>query len=101
AVDGDRFTMAEEAPISWDGFSRFAMTLAALRGPDLLQMNGLLDVAGCRGPVAVQLMGHLSARPVELLDWPSDHRGSRVELVTRGIEEKSVRDLFNSVRALA
>ena len=52
--------LTEDAPLSWDAFSRFATTLTALRGADLLQMKGLLNIAGCRGPVAVQFMGHLA-----------------------------------------
>ncbi|MGB9368575.1 MAG: GTP-binding protein [Xanthobacteraceae bacterium] len=100
-LDGDRFTLTEDAPLSWDAFSRFVTTLTALRGPDLLRIAGPLNVAGCRGPVAVQLMGHLAARPVELQAWRTEDRVTRLEFVTRGIEEKMVRDLFESVRALA
>ena len=99
-LDGERFILTEGTPLPWGAFSRFATTLATLRGPDLLQMKGLLNVQGCHGPVAVQLMGHLAARPVELQAWPSDDRASRLEFVTRNIEERTVRDLFDSVRAL-
>ncbi len=98
-LEGNRFAMTETAPLSWDGFARFAATLTALRGPDLLQMKGLLNLQGCLGPVAVLLMGHLAARPVELQAWPSDERTSRLEFVTRNIDERMVRDLFVSVRA--
>ena len=96
-LGGNRFMLTEDAPISWDAFSRFATTLTALRGADLLRMEGLLNIAGCRGPVAVQFMGHLAARPVELQAWSSDKRGSRLEFVTRGIEERTVRGLLDSV----
>jgi G3E family GTPase len=99
-LEGDRFTMTEDAPISWDAFSRFITTLTALRGPDLLQMKGLLNVTGCRGPVAAHFMGHLSARPVELQAWPTGEHTTRLEFVTRGIEEKMMRELLDSVRAL-
>ncbi|MEJ0074763.1 MAG: GTP-binding protein [Alphaproteobacteria bacterium] len=100
-LDGNRLVLTEDAPIRWDTFSRFVATLTALRGPDLLQLKGLLNIAGCRGPVAVQVMGHLAARPVELQAWCGDDRANRLEFATRGIEEKLVRDLFEAVRALA
>jgi G3E family GTPase len=100
-LDGDRFTLRDDAPLPWDAFSRFVATLTALRGPDLLQMKGLLAVLGCRGPVAVQVMGHLAARPVELQAWPGDDRASRLEFVTREVDERMVRGLFESVRALS
>jgi G3E family GTPase len=93
--------LTEDAPLSWDAFSRFATTLTALRGPDLLQMKGLLNIAGCRGPVAVQVTGHLTARPVELQAWPDDDRVSRLEFVTRDVEAQTIRALFDSVRAIA
>jgi len=99
-LEGNRFTLTEDAPLSWAAFSRFITTLTALRGRDLLQMKGLVNVQGCRGPVAVQFMGHLAARPVELQAWPNDVRASQLELVTRNIDERMVCDLFNSVRAL-
>jgi len=97
----NRFTVTEPAPLSWDAFSRFVSTLAALRGADLLHARGLMNIQGCRGPVAVQFMGHLAARPVELQAWPDGERASRLELVTRNIEERTVRDLFDATRALA
>jgi G3E family GTPase len=100
-LDGDRFILLEEAPLSWNAFGRFVTTLTALRGPDLLRMKGLLNVEGSRGPVAVHCMGHLAARPVELQVWPDGERASRLEFVTHSIEEQTVRDLLNSVGALS
>jgi G3E family GTPase len=100
-LDGDRFVLKFNAPLPWNAFSRFVATLTALRGADLVQMKGLLNVTGCRGPVAVQLMGHLAARPVELQAWPSGKHASHLEFITRGIEEQTVRALFESVCALA
>ena len=98
---GRRFTLAADAMLSWETFSRFMVTLMALRGADLLQVKGLLNIEGCRGPVVVQCMQHLALAPVELQAWPDDDRASRVEFVTRGVEERMVRDLFDSIRALA
>jgi len=61
SLDGNRFVLTDDAPISWDAFSRFTTTLAALRGVDLVHAKGLMDIEGCRGPVAVEFMGHLAA----------------------------------------
>ena len=73
----------------------------ALRGPDLLRVKGFLNVAGCRGPVVVQVVQHLAHPPVELASWPDDNRTSRLVFITRNIPEREVRDLFAAVRALA
>jgi G3E family GTPase len=60
------FVIEQEQPIEWPAFSRAMETLIALRGPDLLRVKGILNVAGCRGPVVVQYVQHLAHPPVEL-----------------------------------
>jgi G3E family GTPase len=95
------FVLNETAPMPWTVFARAMETLMALRGPDLLRVKGFLDVEGCRGPVVVQFVQHLSHPPVELETWPDGNRQSRVVFITRNISEKQVRDLFKAVRALA
>jgi G3E family GTPase len=98
---GDRFTLVERTPISWIVFSRFMATLTAMRGADVWCVTGMVNIEGCRGPVTVHCMQHLSLPPIELQAWPDQDHGSRLEFVTRSIEESAVRDLFNSVRAFA
>lgn len=99
--DAEKFVLMEHTPIPWETFSRFMTALTALRGADLLHVKGTLDVVDCTGPVEVLFMGHLASRPVELEAWPEENRVSRLEFVTRNVTEKSVRDLFESVRTLA
>jgi G3E family GTPase len=100
-LDGERFMLRDDAPLSWDAFSRFMATLMNLRGADLTHVKGLLNVAGCRGPVAVAFLNHLAHRPVELQDWPDEDRASRLAFVTRGIDESAVRGMFDAVRTLS
>ena len=95
------FALTEDAPLSWEAFSRFITTLQALRGADLLRVKGSLNVAGCRGPVVVQFMQHLALPPVELQAWPDDNRQSRLAFMTRSIEEGTVRHLFSAVHTLS
>jgi G3E family GTPase len=95
------FVLSDDAPLAWDAFARAMETLIALRGSDLLRVKGLLNVAGCRGPVVVHVVRHLAHPPVELTAWPDQSRASRVVFITRGITQRQVRDLFASVRALS
>ena len=95
------FVIAEDQPLDWDSFARAMETLMALRGDDLLRVKGLLEVAGCRGPVVVQFVQHLAHPPAELAAWPDGRRGSRLVFITRNIAEHEVRSLFAAVRALA
>ena len=98
------FVLEWDGSIAWPVFSRAMETLITLRGPDLLRAKGLLDVAGCRGPVVVQYVQHLAHPPVELESWPESgpnrNRMSRVVFIARNIRERQVRDLFAAVRAL-
>src|SRR5262249_35415056 len=45
------FVITAQEPIVWIPFAQAMETLLALRGSDLLRVKGLLNVAGCRGPV--------------------------------------------------
>jgi G3E family GTPase len=94
------FVYTDERPMPWPVFSRALDVLIALRAPDLLRVKGFLNVEGCEGPVVVQVVQHLTHPPVELQNWPDADRASRVVFITRGITEKQVWDLVESVRGL-
>jgi len=94
------FVWTETAPVDWPIFARALETLLALRGPDLLRVKGFLNVAGCRGPVLVQVVQHLAHPPVELATSPDGDQTSRLVFITRNIGEAQVRALFAAVRAL-
>jgi G3E family GTPase len=91
----------DAAPIAWSAFARMLETLIALRGADLLRVKGFLNVAGCRGPVVVQVVQHLAHPPVELASWPDGERASRLVFITRNVSEAQVRNLIAAVRDLA
>jgi G3E family GTPase len=95
------FVLERRQPMQWPAFARAMETLIALRGADLLRVKGILNVAGCRGPVIVQYVQHLAHPPVELQSWPDDDRDSRIVFIARNIAEREVRDLFAVTEALA
>jgi G3E family GTPase len=100
ADDITSFTLVEDGPIVWDAFARTMETLIALRGSDLLRIKGLLNIAGCTGPVVVQFVQHLAHPPVELDRWPSADRSSRVVFITRNLSEAQVKGLLAAVRGV-
>jgi len=95
------FSLIFDEPLSWPGFEQTMAVLAALRGPDLLRVKGLLALAECRGPVVVHFVQHVAHPPVELEDWPDDDRRSRLVFVTRGLPREPVAQLFASVAGVA
>ena len=94
------FVMRDETPLIWPVFHRAMETLIALRGPDLLRIKGLLNLAGSKGQVVFQAVQHLIHPPVELSAWPDKDHASRVVFITRGVSERQVEDLFKACRAL-
>src|SRR5713101_4969884 len=97
----ESFSLIFEEPLSWPGFEQTMAVLAALRGPDLLRVKGLVAVAECRGPVVVHFVQHVAHPPVELEDWPDEDRRSRLVFVTRDLPREPVAQLFASVAAVA
>jgi G3E family GTPase len=95
------FSLFFDEPVGWTGFEQAMATLAALRGPDLLRVKGIVAVRECRGPVVVHFVQHVAHPPVELEDWPDADRRSRLVFITRGLMREPVAQLFASVAALA
>jgi G3E family GTPase len=95
------FAIFFDRPLPWPVFEQAMAVLAALRGPDLLRVKGLVAVAGCRGPVIVHAVQHVAHRPVELEDWPDPDRRSRLVFITRNLPRAPVEALFAAVAAIA
>jgi G3E family GTPase len=94
------FCLRYAEPFTWGAFSQCLEVLTALRGPDLLRVKGLVNVAGHAGPLIVQGVQHLFHPPIELEAWPSDDRSTRIVFITRGIPRDTVANLFNAVGAI-
>jgi len=95
------FSLRYEKPFTWATFTQCMEVLTAMRGPDLLRVKGLVNVEGQHGPLVVQSVQHVFHPPIELAEWPSDDRSTRLVFITRGIERAAVASLFDAVRAVA
>jgi G3E family GTPase len=95
------FSLRYEKPFTWVTFTQCMEVLTAMRGPDLLRVKGLVNVEGRHGPLVVQSVQHVFHPPIELTDWPSGDRTTRLVFITRGIERAAVASLFDAVRAVA
>jgi G3E family GTPase len=91
------FTVFFDRPLAWPAFEQAMAVLTALRGPDLLRVKGLVAVEGCRGPVVVHAVQHTAHRPVELENWPTEDRRSRLVFITRNLAREPVEALFTAV----
>jgi G3E family GTPase len=95
------FVLWFDRPFSWQTFSAAMELLTSMRGPDLLRVKGLVNVAGERGPVVVQGVQHIFHPPTTLDAWPSEDRRSRLVFITRNIPQEAVAALFAAAGGLA
>jgi G3E family GTPase len=95
------FCLRYDKPFTWSTFSQCLEVLTALRGPDLLRVKGLVNVADRKGPLVVQGVQHLFHPPIELAGWPSDDHATRIVFITRGIERPVVEGLFAAITSIA
>jgi len=94
------FVLRFDQPLPWEAFTQCLEVLTALRGPDLLRVKGLVNVAGKAGPMVVQGVQHLFHPPLELAAWPGPDRTTRLVFITRGIPRETVADLFKAIGAV-
>jgi G3E family GTPase len=94
------FVLRFDQPLPWEAFTQCLEVLTALRGPDLLRVKGLVNVAGKAGPMVVQGVQHLFHPPLELAAWPGTDRTTRLVFITRGIPRETVADLFKAIGAV-
>jgi G3E family GTPase len=95
------FSLRYDRPFTWSTFSQCMEVLTALRGPDLLRVKGLVNVEGRQGPLVVQGVQHLFHPPIELAEWPSADRATRLVFITRAIDRATVENLFAAVTSVA
>jgi G3E family GTPase len=74
-----------ERPLPWQALRAWLASITSLRGRDILRIKGLVDVAGCDGPVVIHGVQHTFHPPTRLPAWPDDDRRTRIVLVTRRI----------------
>jgi G3E family GTPase len=94
------FCLGFDQPFTWDTLNSVLQVLAALRGPDLLRMKGIVHVVGEPGPVVIQGAQHLFHAPVTLEPRREIDPRSRIVFIVRAIPRASIEALFAAVGAL-
>lgn len=80
-----------EEPLQGEAFARWIDVLTMFKGPDILRMKGILNLADRDRPVVIHGVQHVFHPPVELEGWPSEDRRSRMVFITRGITADDLR----------
>jgi G3E family GTPase len=87
-------SLAHDTPVAWPALAAWLGSVAALKGPDLLRVKGIVNVAGRAGPVVLHGVQHVFHPPVELARWPDADRRTRITFITRNIAAASLAKSF-------
>jgi len=93
------FTLTHDAPVAWPALAAWIEALAGFKGPALLRLKGLANVAGHAGPVSLNAVQHLIHPPQALARWPDADRRTRLVLITRGLDRDAAARSFAAAMA--
>ncbi len=86
-----------EESLPWERLATWLDLLSMYRGADLLRVKGILNVEETEGPVVIHGVQHMFHPPVEIPDWPSDDRRSRLVFITRDMGPDVVRGMLDQL----
>jgi len=94
------FCLDFEEPVAWDALRAWLESVSSLRGPDLLRVKGIVNVAGEDAPVVIHGVQHIFHAPVRLDAWPdNEQRRTRMVFITRGLDPASLAAALDAARA--
>jgi G3E family GTPase len=92
------FVLTAERPIPAAAFDLFLDLTRSLHGPNLLRVKGVVNIAETpEQPLVVHGVQHVFHPPAALPAWPDNDRRTRIVFITRDIDERTVRGLFDAL----
>jgi G3E family GTPase len=89
------FCFTFDHPIDPDLFDQWLSLLMAFKGPDILRVKGIINLQHRSGPMVIHGVQHIFHPPVELVDWPSADRRTRIVFITRDVARSVIERTFN------
>ena len=86
------FCVTYDEPLRLDALEQWFDTIMMLKGPDLLRIKGIVNVAEIDKPVVIHGVQHVFHPPAVLDAWPSEDRRTRIVFITRDVERKTIED---------
>ena len=90
------FCLTFDKPFAWATVAGALDALVTYRGPDLLRVKGILNVAESDKPVVIHGVQHVFHPPAVLEKWPDEDRRSKIVFITRDIPEATIRRVLKS-----
>ncbi len=86
------FCVTYDEPLRLDALEQWFDTIMMLKGPDLLRIKGIVNVAEIEKPVVVHGVQHVFHPPAVLDEWPSEDRRTRIVFITRDVPREVIED---------
>jgi len=84
------FCVTYDKPLRLDALEQWFDTIMMLKGPDLLRIKGIVNVAEMDRPVVIHGVQHVFHPPAVLDAWPSDDRRTRIVFITRDVARETI-----------
>lgn len=91
------FSLTHDKPIPYFALQAFIDLLQAHHGAKILRMKGIVELEEDPSrPVVIHGVQTLFHPPVRLPKWPQDKHETRLVIITDGLDEKIVREMFDA-----
>ena len=82
-------------PVDAALFESCLQMLMNFRGPDLLRVKGIINVAGMDLPMVIHGVQHVFHPPEVLDKWPNEDRSTRLVIIARNFDQEQIAACFN------
>ena len=83
-----------EEPVDAALFESCLQVLLDFRGPDLLRIKGIINVAGVDRPMVIHGVQHVFHPPEILECWPDDDRSTRIVIIAKDLDHQQIASCF-------
>jgi G3E family GTPase len=96
--DVKTFAIVRDQPIDPGSLDLFLGLLRQTQGAKLLRMKGLVQLSNdAERPLLLQAVQHVLHPPEKLAQWPDQDRRTRLVFIGRGLDETSIRAMFDAL----
>ncbi len=91
------FCLATDAALSASAFDMFLELVRSMHGPNLLRLKGVVKIAETpERPLVIHGVQHLFHPAAQLERWPDDDTRTRIVVIARDIDPRTIRELFDA-----
>lgn len=86
-----------DEPVQDIAFDRWLSVLTQFKGPDMLRVKGIVNIAGVDRPLVIHGVQHIIHAPAMLDAWPSEDRRTRLVFIVRDMTEEDLRGTLSLI----